>query len=101
MPQGSWSTIEVAGHACDVFEPAEPRQPERMVMYLHGRHVTRLADNAVFTGEFERHGLRVIAPQTARSWWSDKILAEFDARFSAEHYVIDEVMPAIAERWGV
>lgn len=99
--QGSWTTIEVTGHACDVFDPAEHCRPDRAVVYLHGRHVTRLADNAVFTAEFARHGLRVIAPQTARSWWSDKILDEFDKNISAEYYLIDEVLPAIAERWGV
>lgn len=94
---GAWSATEVAGHACEVFEPAKPREPAGAVIYLHGRHLTSLADNAVFTGEFDRHGLRVIAPQTARSWWSDKLLAEFDRHISAERYLLDRILPWLTE----
>jgi S-formylglutathione hydrolase FrmB len=41
----------------------------------------------------------VIAPRTRRSWWTDKICAEFDARITAERYVLDHVLPYIQQRW--
>jgi pimeloyl-ACP methyl ester carboxylesterase len=97
----SWSTIEVAGHPCDVFEPRQPREPGRAVIYLHGRHLAPLADNAAYSTQFQQHGLRVIAPRTGRSWWTDKICADFDPAISAERYVIDRILPWIAEHWGV
>jgi S-formylglutathione hydrolase FrmB len=68
-------------------------------MYLHGVHLNRLSDKPVFTAELERLGLPAICPRTARSWWTDKICPEFDARFSAERYLLEHVLPYLADRW--
>ena len=99
MSGGTWSQAEVGGHPCDLFEPARPNEQGYVVIYLHGVHVKRLAENAVFTGEFERHGLRVVAPITKRSWWTDRICAEFDPKLTAERHVLDNVLPFLAERF--
>lgn len=96
----SWSTEKIAGHAVDYFEPTEPNQHGYVVLYLHGVHLGRLVENAVFTEQFERHGLRVVAPMTQRSWWTDRICPEFDPNITAERHVRDNVLPAIAERYG-
>ncbi|MEX0586513.1 MAG: alpha/beta hydrolase-fold protein [Pirellulales bacterium] len=101
MVMGSWSEISLAGHPCDVFEPSQVHPSGFVVIYLHGVHLTRLVDNAPFTSEFERHGLRVISPMTARSWWTDRICPEFDASQTAEAYVRKNVVGYIAERWNV
>ncbi len=53
-----------------------------------------------FMREFERYGLRVIEPVTGRSWWTDRIWPEFDPTISAEAYVLDHVVPYVAERWS-
>jgi S-formylglutathione hydrolase FrmB len=100
-PLGTWSTVEVAGHTADVYEPAAPREPRCAVLYLHGVHLARLDQNQAFTREFERHGLIVVAPHTGRSWWTDKICPEFDAEVTAEQYVLRSVVPYLAERWQV
>ncbi|HEX4147860.1 MAG TPA: alpha/beta hydrolase-fold protein [Pirellulales bacterium] len=97
---GNWGTVEVAGHRCDTFEPTVSREPARAVIYLHDRHLTPLADNAAYTAQFEQHGLRVIAPQSGCSWWTDRIWAEFDPAISAERYVIDRILPWIEAHWG-
>jgi len=97
---GAWSETSVGGHPCDIFDPAAPGEHGYVVLYLHGVHMTRLVDTPAFTAAFESHGLRVIAPMTRRSWWTDRICAEFDAEIPAERYVLDRVMPAIGERWG-
>ncbi|MBS0209406.1 MAG: alpha/beta hydrolase [Planctomycetes bacterium] len=69
-------------------------------MYLHGVHLARLHENPTFTGLFGQHGLRVIAPQTKRSWWADKICDEFDPQLTAEQHVLRNIVPQIKERWG-
>jgi S-formylglutathione hydrolase FrmB len=94
-----WSTIELAGHVCDTFEPARPSEHGYTVVYLHGIHLTRLDQNTTFTELFDRHGLRVIAPRTGRSWWTDRICGEFDPQVSAERYVRTSVLSWVAEHW--
>ena len=95
-----WSDIELSGHPCDVFEPQSPIAHNYAIVYLHGVHLTRLVDQPTFTELFERHGLPVIAPMTARSWWTDKICPEFDPQLTAERHVLDNVVPYVRERWS-
>jgi pimeloyl-ACP methyl ester carboxylesterase len=97
---GQWTETSLAGHICDVFEPTGPSPHGFVVLYLHGVHLNRLVDKPAFTEEFERHGLRVFAPMTARSWWTNKICAEFDPQLTAERHVLDNVLPHLAERWN-
>jgi S-formylglutathione hydrolase len=96
---GTWSLEKVGGHPCDVYEPRQPSPHGFVVIYLHGVHLARMAENATYTREFERHGLRVCAPHTGRSWWADKNLPEFDPHVSPQRHVLDRVMAWIAERW--
>ena len=91
----------MAGHACQVYEPAQVSPHGYAVMYLHGVHLGNLRDYPAFAEQFDRYGLRMIAPMTNRSWWTNKICAEFDPDITAERYVKDHVVPAIAERWAV
>lgn len=100
MALGEWSTIEVAGKTCDVFEPARRNEHGYVVIYLHGVHLARLHENTVYTELFARHGLPVIGPHTGRSWWTDKVCAEFDAQLTAERHLRQNILPYIAERWG-
>jgi pimeloyl-ACP methyl ester carboxylesterase len=95
-----WSVIQLAGHPCDVFEPSASGEHGFSLFYLHGVHLNRLADKPAFAAEFERHRLPVIAPLTARSWWTDKICPEFDPKLTAERHILDNVMPYVRERWG-
>jgi enterochelin esterase-like enzyme len=100
MADGSWTTVEVAGKTCDLFEPARRNEHGYAVIYLHGVHLARLHENAVYTDLFARHGLPVIGPHTGRSWWTDRICPEFDEQLTAERHVLDHVLPYVAERWG-
>jgi len=96
---GNWSEVDVAGHACEIYEPAEPNPHGYVVMYLHGVHLNHLSDKPAFVREFDRHGLRVICPRTERSWWADRICQEFDPHVTAERYVVEHVLAWIGERW--
>lgn len=91
----------MAGHQCHVYEPTQPSPHPYIVLYLHGVHLGNLRDHPEFGEQLDRHGLRVIGPVTERSWWTDKICPEFDPDISAERYVLDRILPAIAERFGV
>ena len=97
---GAWSTEQVGGHPCDVFEPVEKNQAGFVIIYLHGVHLTRLVDNTHFTDLFDRYGLPVVAPMTQRSWWTDRICEEFDSSITAEHHVLENILPYVNERWN-
>jgi pimeloyl-ACP methyl ester carboxylesterase len=95
-----WTPIKLRGHWCDVFEPVDRNAHGFVIVYLHGVHQTRLADQPAFTAEFERHGLPVVVPFTGRSWWTDRICPEFDATLTAERHVLDNVLPLIKARYA-
>jgi S-formylglutathione hydrolase FrmB len=99
-PAGTWSEIDLGGHVCSVFEPAVPSEHGYVVVYLHGSDAGKLAALAEFTRQFDRYGLRVIQPITGPSWWSDRIWPQFDQAISAEAYVLERVVPYVAERWA-
>lgn len=99
-PSGRWSTADVAGHPCHVYEPPVPSPHGYAVVYLHGVHLGQLSDHHRFGELFDGHGLRVICPVTARSWWTDRICEEFDRETTAERYLLDRVLPYVTERWG-
>jgi S-formylglutathione hydrolase FrmB len=99
-PSGTWSEVEIAGHPAEIYDPPRPSAHGFVVVYLHGVHLNRLADHPEFVRHFDRHGLRVVCPRTARSWWTDKICAEFDANITAERYVVEHVVDWIARKWN-
>lgn len=98
---GQWSAVEIAGHACDVYEPAQPSPHGYVVLYLHGAGLTRLADHSRFGTLFDQHQLRCLAPRTMRSWWSDRVCPEFDPKLTAERYVLQPTLAWLADRWDV
>jgi S-formylglutathione hydrolase FrmB len=97
----TWSEVEVAGHACEVYEPPRASEHGYTVIYLHGIHLQSLRDKGEFLRQFDRHGLRVVCPRTGPSWWSDRIYEGFDREVTAERYVVDHVRGWIDEQWGV
>jgi S-formylglutathione hydrolase FrmB len=96
-----WLDIDVGGHVCRVYQPGQPSARGFTVMYLHGLHLGKLEDHPAFTRLFDQYGLRCIAPVTQQSWWTDRICEQFDPHISAERYVLDRVLPWLAEHWDV
>lgn len=99
-PAGIWTRTKVAGHTCFEFEPARPSQHGFTVIYLHCSHAAKLAAFPAFTREFDRYGLRVIEPITGLSWWTDRPWNGFDSTITAERYVLDRILPHVAEKWN-
>jgi hypothetical protein len=99
IPDG-WSQVEIAGKTADVYEPRRPGDHGRTVLHLHGHGLTTLKDNAVWSAELERHGLRCVCPHGQRSWWLDVVCPEFDERLTPLGFLREHVVPWIADRWG-
>ncbi|MCE9607949.1 MAG: esterase [Planctomycetia bacterium] len=97
---GTWSEVQVGGHSCDIYEPPALNPHGYVVLYLHGVHLARLTENEAFRKEFDRYGLPVVGPMTARSWWTNKICREFDPQLTAERHLLDNIFPYVCERWG-
>ena len=95
-----WTTVEVAGHPCHVFEPKHASPYGYTILYLHGREVENLANQPRITRQLEQRGLRAIGPVTGETWWSDRIAEEFDPEVSVEQYLLKQVLPHVGERWG-
>lgn len=90
----------VGGHPCELFEPAVPNVHGFFVLYLHGVHRHRLSEQPGFLSLFEEFGLPMLAPETGRSWWVDRICPDFDAAISPEKHILENVLPFIRQRWG-
>jgi S-formylglutathione hydrolase FrmB len=98
---GSWSAIEIDGHECRTFQPAKPSPHGYAVLYLHDVEGQPLEDHPKFSELFDRHGFRCLAPAIGDSWWTDCVYPTFDPQLSAEAYVLDRVLPWLAEHWNI
>lgn len=98
---GSWQQIEIQGKLADVYEPRHWPEPRGVVIFLHGHGLTTLRENPAYTQQFEQQGLAVVCPHGQRSWWGERICAEFDAELSPARYLLDQVVPFIGETWNV
>ncbi|MEX0866765.1 MAG: alpha/beta hydrolase-fold protein [Pirellulales bacterium] len=96
-----WTEVTIADHPADLFEPSKPSEHGYVALYLHGVHGGRLVDKRPFIEQFERHGLRVIAPHTGPCYWADRVCPAFDPRLTPQRHVLDNIMPEIERRWGV
>jgi pimeloyl-ACP methyl ester carboxylesterase len=99
-PRPHWSIITVGGHACELYEPPQPR-PGRAVIYLHGVRERWLQELPALRDLIEAAGLPAIAPRSGRSWWLDKRLPAFDPETTAERYVVEHVRGELERRFGV
>ncbi len=97
--QPGWQRTTVDGKAVDWFTPPGVDKPRFATLYLHPVGLEALADNAVFTAELARHGLACVAPQGARSWWTDRVCPEFDETLTAECHLLNNVLPWLREQF--
>ena len=100
-PTGTWSQIEVAGHACRVFEPAAPSPHGYIVVYLHCSEAASLRGYPAFVQ-------RVRAPRPARDRTRDRpklvdrphLARVRSGRFRPKRTCCEHVVPYVAERWN-
>jgi S-formylglutathione hydrolase FrmB len=99
-PRLHWSTIEVGGHACELFAPPDPL-PGRALVYLHDVRERRLREVPALRDLVEDARIPVVAPRTGRSWWLDRIVPAFEATVTPERFILDVVRVEIERRFGV
>jgi S-formylglutathione hydrolase len=98
---GTWNLVEIAGKPADVYDLPGPGRPRFGVLHLHGHGLTTLRDKPEFTRLFDELRLACGCPHGQRSWWGDRVCAEFDPRLTPERYLLDQVVPFFHERWGL
>ncbi len=99
-PRDHWSTIEVAGHRCEVYAPPDAL-PGRALIHLHDLRERWLQETPALRDIIEARRLPVLAPRTGRSWWLDRLVPSFDGAVTPERYVIDTIRGEAAARFGV
>jgi len=95
-----WSTIDVAGHACDLFQPATVAANARCLVYLHdlaGRPPQTLP---AVQAAVEATGLPLLAPQTGRSWWLQHKVERFDHKRTPEDFLLGPVLEECRRRFA-
>src|SRR5262245_54417 len=98
---GTWTRLDISGKPADVYEPAGLTRPRYGVLHLHGIGLETLADNPAFTRLFDELKLVCVCPHGQRSWWVDRVCAEFDPKLTAERHLLDNVLPFFQQRWGL
>lgn len=97
MAPGRWESVEIDGRSADVFEPGG--MPAGAVIYLHGRALDRLVDEAEFTRELDTHNLACVAPHGGRCWWLETPCDEFDHAVAPLTWVRETLTAWIDARW--
>ena len=92
-----WTSHTIAGHTCNVYQPASVSEHNNSVIYLHDVDLESLHGKKRFLKLFEKFGLTVFAPQCGPTWWSDRVNAAFDPRLSPEEYLLEHIMPFVHE----
>jgi len=95
---GIWTQVVIAGKKADVFDPPRPRFG---VLFLHGHGLETLRDRPAFSRVLDELGLACVCPFGQRSWWGDRVCAEFDAAITPERHLLDHVVPFFGERWDI
>jgi S-formylglutathione hydrolase len=98
---GTWSSAEIAGKPADVYDPPGPGRPRFDVLYLHDYDRLTLRGQPAFTQLFDELRLACVCPPGGRSWWADRVCAEFDAQITPERYLLGSVLPFFQQRWGL
>src|SRR5436305_1030837 len=97
---GVWTMANLGGKTADVYEPPGGR-PRFGVLHLHGYGLETLRDNRTFSHWFDTLNLACVCPHGQRSWWTDRVCAEFDPHVTPERYLLDTVVPFFQEKWNL
>ena len=94
-----WIDVQIAGHRCRAFTPPAANSSGGVVIYLHDEESSGFELRPAFTHKIQQHGLRCIAPLSGCSWWTDRIWPTFDDEISAETFLLQRLLPWLAEHW--
>jgi S-formylglutathione hydrolase len=96
---GIWTTLEIAGHQVDVYEPGSPAPARGAILHLHDQDGRTLNGQPAFTPWLDAFGLGCVCPHGDECWWSDRLTSRFDSALSPERYLLEMVAPMARQRW--
>ena|ERR1700722_15432664 len=96
---GEWTTVEIAAHRAEAYDPLGASPPRFGVLHLHEVGLKTLRDRPAFTRLFDELNLACICPHGGPCWWTDRICTEFDPRITPEKYLLQKVLPYFKNRW--
>lgn len=99
--RGTWTSEEIRGKRADIYEPPRGARVRFGILHLHGVGLETLRDRPAFTRLFDELRLACVCPHGQRSWWGDRVCAEFDPQITPERYLLGSVLPFFQERWGL
>ena len=95
-----WSSYDLAGLRCDLFQPATSWPAGQVILYLHDLEGRRPQDLPGLKQPLEQAGLPVIAPWGGESWWLGKTLQPLRSELTAEAYLLGPVLEACQNRFA-
>lgn len=96
---GAWTQVSIAAKPADVYDP--PSDPRFGILFLHGIGLETLPERPAFTRLFAELNLACVCPHGKRSWWGDRVCAEFDPSLTPERHLLENVVPFFDKRWGI
>src|SRR5947209_16838719 len=96
---GTWTSVDIAGKPAEIYDPPVP--PRFGLIYLHGIGQETLSDKQKYTDVFAAMNLGCVVPRGGFTWWSDRVLPEYDPVRSAAQYVRAFVAPYLKQRWAL
>ena len=98
---GIWSDVNVAGKTVEVYEPAAGMKPRFGILFLHPLGLETLRGRPAYTKIFDKLNIVCACPHSGRSWWVDRVCADFDAKLTPEQHLLKNVLPFMQERWNL
>lgn len=98
---GVWTRLDICSKPADVYDLADSDRPRFGVLYLHGAGLETLVGYPAFTRLFDELRLVCVCPHSQRSWWADRICAEFDPQTTPERHLLQSIVPFFRERWDI
>lgn len=95
-----WSTIEVGGQACDLFQPAAVAARGQCLVYLHNLLGQPPQSIPPVRAAVEAAGLPLLAPNTGRSWWLQHRVERFDRFHTPESFLLGPVIEECRQRFA-
>ncbi|MBX7102876.1 MAG: esterase family protein [Gemmataceae bacterium] len=93
-----WTTTTIAGKPAELLEPKDRRGA---LVFLHNAACQPLSFSDEYSRLLLESGLACVCPYGGGSWWTDRPTPEFEPPQTAERYVVEQVVPFVAERWGI
>ena len=95
---GVWYDVKLADKLVEVYTPPAAKVRFALI-FLHPLGLETLRGRTAFTRVLDQLGMPCVCPHAGRSWWVDRVCAEFDASLTPEQHIMQSVLPFVREHW--